>query len=428
MGGHCSRRFVTCTARDRLACKRQHADSGALKILTSCHRTDNAGGENLAPQQTAVSVCINTVIKFLSTVLLGVGVAACGQPTPAPINEPAQVPPKNPTAWTGVDQTLDAYLKNAGGPLSGYGFAVFDRSGILHDRYGGDYDRDTRVWLASATKVPSAAAILTLVDAGLLDLDEPIATYIEQAGNPILWPANKRMVTMRMLLAHTSGLSGNGPAQAKCLLNVLTITLQQCAQLIALAPTLHDPGSAFNYGGADYQLAGYVATLIAGVSWQEFFDQAIALPLQLRSFSYGDPERVHNPRIAGGATANLTDYVRIMQMLQNDGEWNGVRVLSHAAVAMLQANQIVGMPVVYEPFSSEDQAKFDGYTLGFWITDPLQYPGSPGPEFSDPGLFGTTAWIDAGLGYGAVILIEHSMQTGLQMWSAVRPLLISQLH
>jgi CubicO group peptidase (beta-lactamase class C family) len=404
------------------------------RSLTLCHGRDAATGENLAPRNAVPAfprfrpTRVNSMIKFLSALLLALVMAACGRQTPNPSPAPAQVPPKNPDAWTGVDQTLDAYLKSAGGVLGGYAFAVFNQSGILHSRYGGDYDRDTRVWLASASKVPSAAAILSLVDAGLLDLDEPISTYVEQAGNPIVWPADKRAITMRMLLAHTSGLSGNGPAQAKCLLNVVTLTLQQCAQLIALAPIVHGPGSAFNYGGADYQLAGYIATLIAGMDWQDFFDEAMAHPLALDSFSYGDPEQVRNPRIAGGASANLEDYARIMQMLQNAGEWNGVRVLSQAAVEMLQTNQIAGTPVVYEPFPSGDQDRFDGYTLGFWISASDQHPGSPGPEFSDPGLFGSTAWIDAGLGYGAVILIERSMETGLEMWSAVRPLLISQLR
>ncbi len=368
------------------------------------------------------------VIKVLSTLLLTVGLVACGPQPAASPDHTDPVIPKNPQAWTSVDQTLDAYLQGAGGPLRGYGFAVFDSSGVLHSRYGGDYDRDTRVWLASASKGPAAAAILTLVDAGLLDLDEPIATYIAQAGHPIVWPAAKRAITMRMLLAHTSGLSGNGLAQAKCLHSVLTMTLQQCAQLIALAPIVYDPGTAFNYGGADYQLAGYVATLISGMNWQTFFDQAIGLPLQLTRFSYGDPEQVRNPRIAGGATSTLTDYVRFMQMLQNDGEWNGVRVLSPAAVATLRSNQIAGTPVVYVPFSDADKPRFDGYSLGFWISNPLQYPGSPGPEFSDPGLFGTMAWIAAGLDYGAVLLIENTMETGLQMWSALRPLIIAHLH
>ncbi|WP_169577669.1 serine hydrolase domain-containing protein [Sinimarinibacterium sp. CAU 1509] len=367
-------------------------------------------------------------MRYLPTLLLTLGLAAC-----APSSDPASstsnpATPKSPStagSWAAVDQTLDSYLQSAGGSLSGYGFAAFDRSGVLHTRFAGDYTADTAIRIASATKVPSAAAILTLVDDGLLDLDEPVATYIKQAGNPIVWSIDKRKITMRMLLAHTSGLPGSGKSEPNCLDQVLSVTLQQCAALIAAVPVVSPPGRYFNYGGADYQVAGYIATLIAGTDWQTFFNEAIAAPLSLQHFTYGDPAVVTNPRIAGGANTDVGDYVRIMQMLQNNGRVGSTQVLSPASVAVLKQNQIEGLPILFAPFTMSARSNFDGYTLGFWISDASQYPGSPGPEFSDPGLFGTTPWIDDGLGYGAVILIDDRTQTGLDMWAAVRPLIIS---
>ncbi len=360
--------------------------------------------------------------------LMAIVLAACGRQAPDAPNspDPELLPPAHD--WTAVDQTLDAYLLSAGGPLDGYGFSVYDRHGLLHTRYGGRYSSDTVVLLASASKGPAAVAILTLVDAGLLDLDAPVARYIEQAGTPITWPADKQAITMRMLLAHTSGLTSRDLGQAPCLYITVTMTLQQCAQQIALVPVQTVPGTTFSYGGANFQIAGYVATLIAGMDWIPFFNQALTTPLNLHSFSYGNPETVTNPRIAGGASSNLADYARIMQMLRNDGELDGARVLSPATVAMLKVDQIKDAVFADGPFSSEEQAKFNGYSLGFWISDPLQHPGSSGPEFSDPGLFGTMAWIDVDPDYGAVILIESNASTGLEMWSAVRPLLINQLR
>ncbi len=369
-------------------------------------------------------------MKYLPTLMLALGLTACSQSGDgtSPSNPATPKSPSTAVSWAAVDQTLDSYLESSGGPLTGYGFAVFDRRGVLHSRYAGDYTSDTAIRIASATKVPSAAAILTLVDDGLLDLDEPVRTYIQQAGNPIIWPIDKRNITMRMLLAHTSGLPGSGRDEPNCLDQVLSVTLQQCVALIAAVPVLSPPGSAFNYGGADYQVAGYIATLITGTNWQTFFNEAIAAPLGLKHFTYGSPAVVTNPRIAGGANTDVGDYVRIMQMLQNDGKVGKKRVLSSAMVAELKKNQTEGLPILFAPFSLSARSNFDGYTLGFWISDPGQYPGSPGPEFSDPGLFGTTPWIDDGLGYGAVILIDDSTQTGLDMWAAVRPLIISMMQ
>lgn len=329
--------------------------------------------------------------------------------------------------WSALDSTLDGYLRSNGGELSGYGFLLFGPNGELHRRVGGTQSDNAVLRIASASKVPSAAAILTLVDRGLLDLDRPVAQYIEAAGNPILWPPDKRFITMRMLLAHTSGMIGLSDSQPNCLDRLLGLSLQQCAQIIAATPLLTPPGTAFNYGGADYQIAGYVATLIAGTDWHTFFANAIARPLNLRRFNYGDAATVINPRIAGGAFSDLNDYARILRMVQNGGSLDGRRVLSSASVRELLRNQIAGLPILFAPFPQQARQSYTGYTLGFWVSDASLHPGSAGPEFSDPGLFGTTPWIDQDLGYGAVILIDDSTRTGLDMWNAVRPLIIDTL-
>ncbi len=61
---------------------------------------------------------------------------------------------------------------------------------------------DSTLWdLASITKVVgTAGAVLRLVDAGLIGLDTPVATYL-----PRFAGGDKYLVTVRMLLDHTSG-------------------------------------------------------------------------------------------------------------------------------------------------------------------------------------------------------------------------------
>jgi CubicO group peptidase (beta-lactamase class C family) len=54
--------------------------------------------------------------------------------------------------------------------------------------------------IASVTKSFTAVAIMKLVEAGKLKLDNPIGPYLE--GLPESW----RMVKVRQLLGHTSGL------------------------------------------------------------------------------------------------------------------------------------------------------------------------------------------------------------------------------
>ncbi|MDE0853318.1 MAG: serine hydrolase [Nevskia sp.] len=335
--------------------------------------------------------------------------------------------------WSRLGSVLDGFVSSAvdppSGSVAGYSFLLFDRSGVLLTRAAGDHSPSTPETLASATKLPSALAILTLVDQGRLNLDTPIASYLQGAGNPITWPGDKAAITMRMLLSHTSGLPGLGDGQPACLNQPSTTTLRSCAQQIASTALVSAPGAEFNYGGADYQVAGYVATLIAGASsWQVFFNNAIAAPLGgIPSYSYGSPLTVSNPRIGGGAVSNVSDYATILRMVQGGGASGGTRVLSASAIAALTGNQIQGLPNVYNPFPADAAGDYPGYGLGVFISTPALYKPSPGPEYSDPGLYGAVPWFDNGLGYGAVLLINQDTSTGLAMWNAARPLIIQQL-
>lgn len=325
-----------------------------------------------------------------------------------------------------LDAKLDSYLASSGGPVAGYAFALVDDRGTLHLRAGGDKTLSSTPALASASKMPAAAAILTLVDQGKLDLDTPVQQYISAAGDPINWPAEKAAITMRMLLSHTSGLVGLGSDNPQCLDQVLADTLEQCVQVIALTPLAADPGTAFIYGGADYQVAGYIATLISGQDWETFFHQAIAAPLGLQTLTYGDPATVTNPRIAGGAIASAPEYGQLLRMVLRDGKPGRRRVLSSRNTRLLHTDMIAGLPVLFRPDGLS--ADYPGYGLGMWYSEPSLHPGSNGPEWSDPGLTGATPWIDFDLRYGAVILIDEGTQTGIEIWNGVRPLIIEQLR
>ncbi len=326
-----------------------------------------------------------------------------------------------------VCKALDGYLDgdaDAVGKVPGYSFAVFDGNGLLLTCAGGNQKLSAILPIASASKLPAAAAIMTLVDSNQLQLDLPIAFYLRDSG--VDWPLDKIRITMRMLLAHTSGLPGLGPddTQPACLDDPTGITLRDCVQQIADAPLAGTPGLAFNYGAADYQVAGYVAALIAGQSWADFFETRISQPIGLGVYTYGGAARVSNPRIAGGAVSNLADYVNILRMFLNDGRAASATVLSARSIRILETNQIALRSKKYSPV---DDDLYPGYSFGFFISDESLHPGSRGPELSGPGLFGTIPWIDTDLGYGGVLLINKDAETGVAMWNSVRPLIIEAL-
>lgn len=323
--------------------------------------------------------------------------------------------------WSGLASTLDSYVSS--GKIQGYSFVLFERdSGTLFERAGGDQKLQTQLDIASATKLPSVLAILTLVDSGKLDLDQTVASYLE--GSAVSWPADKAAITVRMLLDHTSGLRGLNESPPACVDEPELLTLAECVQEIADSSLAATPGSVFDYGGADYQVAGYIAVLLSGAAnWQDFFAAAVSGPLGLSAYSYGDAAIDTNPRIAGGATTDVLDYATILRAVLDGGYSRlGASVIANP----LEVDQISGLPVDYYPSPLTVQ-DYPGYSLGLFISSSALHPGSPGPEFSDPGKYGSVPWYDTGLGYGAVLLIDQEGATGVDIWNAVRPIIIGQL-
>lgn len=341
--------------------------------------------------------------------------------TPAPASATqtaaaAEATPATPVSydWSALDAALESFVP---GQVDGLTFLLAQDGQIIYEKALGNQTMDSFLPIASSTKMPSAVVILTLVEDGLLDLDEPVSTYLQ---GHINWPADKAAITTRMLLNHTSGLLGN----PDCLGN-RGGTIQECAQEIANAPLEFAPGTQFAYGGGSFQVAGYVAEVVSGKSWNDLFRERLAEPLGLTTFTYsgGTLGSDTNPRIAGGASSDVYDYNKILQMILNDGQYNGIQILSPQTIEMMTTSQIAGLPLLRSP--GKDDLLL-GYSFGFWISDPSIHPGSNGPELSDQGAFGCTPWVDFDLGYSAVLLIKDRTRTGTEIWNAIRPILIEE--
>ena len=147
------------------------------------------------------------------------------------------------------------------------------------DVYGGFADaartrpwqRDTIVNVWSTTKTVTSLAALMLVDRGLLDVDEPVATY---------WPEfaarGKDAVLVRHLMSHTSGVSGwDQPFVGSDMYDWSAST----ARLAAQAPWW-EPGTASGYHAHTFgHLIGEVIRRITGKSLKQFVADEIAGPL-----------------------------------------------------------------------------------------------------------------------------------------------------
>lgn len=314
--------------------------------------------------------------------------------------------------WSALQAELDTLVPDT---VGAYVFELrVDDVTVFRSNAGG-LGPNSSVFVASASKALASAAMLTLVRDGLLDLDEPVSTYLD---GQIDWPADKAGITTRMLLNHTSGLARNNP----CIDDAIA-TLRQCAQVIADLPLRSAPGQAFAYGGNSYQVAGLVAEIVSGQPFNTFFRQRIAVPLGMPSTGFFGL----NPRVAGGATSSAPDYLRFMQMLLDNGRVDEERLLPEELAQQVRQSQIGQLARQDLPPGAGQF--FDGYSLGWWHTrqDALSNL-SAGPEISDPGLFGTVPWMDFDRRYAAVLLLQNeSVSIGVQTWDRLRPIILTQL-
>mgnify|MGYP006290214939 FL=1 len=121
---------------------------------------------------------------------------------------------------------------------------------------------------ASVGKIVTAAATLRLAEDGRLSLDDPIAAHLE--GVP-----NGDVITLRMLLDHTSGLySANEDPVVRA--SSLSLDLQGLLEVVNRRPPYACPGAGWRYSNSGYTLLGYV---IEDVTGQAFHRAAADLVL-----------------------------------------------------------------------------------------------------------------------------------------------------
>jgi len=310
-------------------------------------------------------------------------------------------------------------------------------------------------WIASMSKPVTSVAAMILVDDGKLDLEAPVTRYLPELGDMLVAvektdPATgktehgldlpKRPMTVRDLLRHTSGLiypeldfalPERGLADAASEAGIRYVhmlyswadatayrrdtTLADFVSVLARLPLAHQPGEVWEYGlSAD--VLGRVVEVASGEPLDRFLQSRIFTPLHMVDTGFYVPEEKlgrlvdspmpERPRIwdvtkpaklfsgGGGLVSTAPDYLRLCQMLLNDGELDGVRVLSPQAVKEMTTN---ALPPDIRIFGNEvGPLAGRGFGLGFAVrTDPVHSwtPGAVG-SFSWAGLWGTQFWID----------------------------------
>jgi len=253
--------------------------------------------------------------------------------------------------------------------------------------------------LRSATKIATVTAVMTLVQAGAVRLEDPVSRYIGS------WSADKAGVRIEHLLSMTSGL----PARAQSFSDA--DSLADAAETIGRTALVSAPGARFIYGNLGLTVAGRVAEIASGLSWDEFFETAVARPLGVH-FSYVPLE---TGRLGGGGRTDLAGYGRLLRMHLDGGRHDGRVFLREDLIARMRAP---GGSLFRNPIPETEAY---GYGMGWWF-DRMDGAGRP-LVISDPGAWGAYPWIDLSRRYSAFLFIRKQLADGVRLVNTLRPVI-----
>ena len=345
----------------------------------------------------------------------------------------------------GLDQirpAMQAYIDD--GRLAGVVTMVARRGQVVHwnavgmrDLDAGDpLENDDIFRIFSMTKPITSTAIMILVDDGKIALDDPLSKFVpEFADVQVLNDDGKQVpangpITVQHLLTHTSGLTygffGNNPVDR--IYNESGIFtnaqgLDEFATGIAGLPLLAHPGEVWNYS-VSTDILGRVVEVASGQTFDAFLNDRIIGPLDMEdtafqvsadkldrfSGSYATVEgalRLTDSPVdgqytrppawlsgGGGLTSTASDYIRFAQMLLNEGELEGVRILSADRVRTMRTNHLPDalVPIALGNYLSPAY----GFGLGFAVV--VDEDASPEPDNDGvhrwAGAANTFFWID----------------------------------
>ena len=318
----------------------------------------------------------------------------------------------------------------------------------------GEMTLDTIFRIASMTKAVTSVAAMQLVEAGKLDLDDPIARVLpelasphvlsgfDDKGKPRLRPA-RRAITLRHLLTHTAGfgyemLSSELIRYAQ---RTGTPSIGTGERAALQLPLLFDPGERWQYG-ISIDWAGQAVERASGKPLDAYFREHIFAPLGMADTSFAPTPaqtvrlaRVHQRRKDGGLEAITLDpppphpefwsgggglystgpdYLRFLRMVLNHGEFGGARLLRPETVAAMATNQTgdleAGIMRTVMPERTNDFALFPEmrcqWGLGWMITPQPGPNGRGAGSLTWGGIFNSYYWIDPARRVAAVILAQ----------------------
>jgi D-alanyl-D-alanine carboxypeptidase len=182
---------------------------------------------------------------------------------------------------SGLEQWMDAHISRIPSSHHFRGNILVEQNGqvLLKKSYGLADESwnvpntgDSRFEIASLTKQFTAVAILQLVEAGRLSVQDPVGKYYQQA------PAAWKGITVEELLNHTSGLPNN---DIKDFTKGLAVpyTIEELIQTFRDRPLVAAPGTKWAYTNTEYYLLAYLIERLSGETYGAYLADHLFKPL-----------------------------------------------------------------------------------------------------------------------------------------------------
>ena len=262
-------------------------------------------------------------------------------------------------------------------------------TGVTHIETQAPIGVNTLFQIGSTTKSYTATLVMQLVDEGRLELDQPASDVISDLRFGT--DEEGRNVTVRQLLAHTSGLVGDDfgdfPASDDWGRGEDAIE-RYVAEACPKLPRLSPPDHSMSYNNAGYIILGRIIEILRGKPFARVLKDHLLVPMGavhsatlpeeaiMQSVAVGhtpSPENLREVVVApmwqlptayapAGALlcASATDVLRFAQLHLRDGRaQDGTELLTPTSVAAMRASQI-DVPV-------PNALNVDGWGLGFFL-------------------------------------------------------------
>ncbi len=267
---------------------------------------------------------------------------------------------KDQSTWEALcaftDSTLSSYKVPGAvlgllhqGEIKTRGFGVTNRDHPL------DVTDDTLFQIGSITKTFTGTLIMKLVEAGKINLDATVCSYLPDF--KVVDEEATKKVTVRHLLTHTSGWLGDffldtGPGDGAIARYVTAM-----ADLEQLAPI----GKVWSYNNAGFSLLGRIIEVVVNKTYREVLREMLLEPLGLKNTFFDPGDLItyrfavghHEGQVAkpwplpwsvypaGGITCSVHDLLTYSQFHLGEGlTADGKQLLKKESLALMQTPQV----------------------------------------------------------------------------------------